>query len=67
MNSVLVASNRGPVSFTVDDDGELTMKRGGGGLVSGLSGVAKEHGVLWVCAALSDGDRSAVRLAPGGR
>ncbi|MFI6928538.1 trehalose-6-phosphate synthase [Nonomuraea spiralis] len=67
MNSVLVASNRGPVSFTVDDDGELSMKRGGGGLVSGLSGVAKEHGVLWVCAALSDGDRSAVRLAPGGR
>ncbi|MFC5833911.1 alpha,alpha-trehalose-phosphate synthase (UDP-forming) [Nonomuraea insulae] len=67
MNSVLLASNRGPVSFTVSDDGELTMKRGGGGLVSGLSGVAKNDGVLWVCAALSDGDRSAVRLADGGR
>ncbi|NJP98371.1 trehalose-6-phosphate synthase [Nonomuraea sp. FMUSA5-5] len=67
MNSVLLASNRGPVSFTVSDDGELTMKRGGGGLVSGLSGVAKDDGVLWVCAALSDGDRSAVRLASGGR
>lgn len=67
MNSVLVASNRGPVSFTVSDDGVLTMKRGGGGLVSGLSGVAKDNGVLWVCAALSDADRDAVRLAPGGR
>ena len=67
MNSVLVASNRGPVSFTVSDDGVLTMRRGGGGLVSGLSGVTKDDGVLWVCAALSDGDRSAVRLAPGGR
>ncbi|MFI6602300.1 trehalose-6-phosphate synthase [Nonomuraea sp. NPDC050536] len=67
MNSVLVASNRGPVSFTVSDDGVLTMRRGGGGLVSGLSGVAKDGGVLWVCAALSDGDRSAVRQAPGGR
>ncbi|NRQ35139.1 trehalose-6-phosphate synthase [Nonomuraea sp. NN258] len=67
MNSVLVASNRGPVSFTVPEDGVLTMKRGGGGLVSGLSGVAKDEGVLWVCAALSDGDRSAVRQAPGGR
>lgn len=65
MNSVLVASNRGPVSFTVDADGGLTMRRGGGGLVSGLSGVARE--VLWVCAALSDGDRGAVRHAPGGR
>jgi trehalose 6-phosphate synthase len=67
MNSVLVASNRGPVSFTVSDDGVLTMRRGGGGLVSGLSGVTKDDGVLWVCAALSDGDRRAVRLAPGGR
>ncbi|GAA4093948.1 alpha,alpha-trehalose-phosphate synthase (UDP-forming) [Nonomuraea soli] len=67
MNSVLVASNRGPVSFTVSDEGALIMKRGGGGLVSGLSGVAKSNGVLWVCAALSDGDRSAVRQAPGGR
>ncbi|WP_157249100.1 alpha,alpha-trehalose-phosphate synthase (UDP-forming) [Nonomuraea typhae] len=67
MNSVLVASNRGPVSFTVSGEGVLTMKRGGGGLVSGLSGVAKDDGVLWVCAALSDGDRGAVRQAPGGR
>ncbi|MEU7839073.1 MULTISPECIES: trehalose-6-phosphate synthase [unclassified Nonomuraea] len=67
MNSVLVASNRGPVSFTVSDDGVLTMKRGGGGLVSGLSGVLKDDGVLWVCAALTDGDRGAVRQAPGGR
>jgi len=67
MNSVLLASNRGPVSFTVSDDGELTMRRGGGGLVSGLSGVAREEGVLWVCAALSDGDRSVVRQTPGGR
>ena len=67
MNSILLASNRGPVSFTVSEDGVLTMKRGGGGLVSGLSGVAKDQGVLWVCAALSDGDHSAVRQAPGGR
>jgi trehalose 6-phosphate synthase len=67
MNSILLASNRGPVSFTVSEDGDLTMKRGGGGLVSGLSGVAKDEGVLWVCAALSDGDHSAVRQAPGGR
>src|SRR5690606_42005297 len=67
MNSVLLASNRGPVSFTVSDDGVLTMKRGGGGLVSGLSGVAGEEGVLWVCAALSDGDRGAARQATGGR
>ncbi|MGW8888594.1 alpha,alpha-trehalose-phosphate synthase (UDP-forming) [Streptomyces sp. NPDC055749] len=55
---VLVASNRGPVSYAQGEDGSLTSKRGGGGLVSGLSAVDDK---LWVCAALSDGDREAVR------
>ncbi|MEU1734247.1 trehalose-6-phosphate synthase [Streptosporangium sp. NPDC020145] len=67
MSGILVASNRGPVSFTMSEGGALSMRRGGGGLVSGLSEVSKELDVLWVCAALSDGDRGAVRLAPGGR
>lgn len=67
MNAVLVASNRGPVSFTLSEDGSLSMRRGGGGLVSGLAEVAKDLDMLWVCAALSDGDRSAVRLTSGGR
>lgn len=39
MSQVLVASNRGPVSFSLSDDGGLTMRRGGGGLVSGLAAV----------------------------
>jgi trehalose 6-phosphate synthase len=64
---VLVASNRGPVSFTLDADGTLSARRGGGGLVSGLSSVAAEAEVLWICAALSDADRAAARRAPGGR
>jgi len=63
---VLIASNRGPVSFTKGDDGQLSAKRGGGGMVSGLSAVADESDMLWVCAALSDGDRVAARAAPGG-
>jgi trehalose 6-phosphate synthase len=63
---VLIASNRGPVSFTRDDDGRLSAKRGGGGMVSGLSSVADEADLLWVCAALTDADRAAARAAPGG-
>ncbi|MCX5311593.1 trehalose-6-phosphate synthase [Streptomyces sp. NBC_00154] len=55
---VLVASNRGPVSYALGEDGSLSAKRGGGGLVSGLSAVEDK---LWVCAALGDGDREAVR------
>ncbi|MFC5752285.1 alpha,alpha-trehalose-phosphate synthase (UDP-forming) [Actinomadura rugatobispora] len=78
MSQVLVASNRGPVSFSLSDDGALTMRRGGGGLVSGLAGVTeagtatttdgeKAPEVLWVCAALGVGDRTASRRAPDGR
>ena len=63
---VLIASNRGPVSFTRDDDGTLSARRGGGGMVSGLSTVSEETDMLWVCAALSDADRAAARAAPGG-
>ncbi|MGW1704844.1 alpha,alpha-trehalose-phosphate synthase (UDP-forming) [Streptomyces sp. NPDC002206] len=55
---VLVASNRGPVSYALSEDGSISAKRGGGGLVSGLSAVEDK---LWVCAALDDGDREAVR------
>ncbi|MGO8956571.1 MAG: trehalose-6-phosphate synthase [Streptosporangiaceae bacterium] len=63
---VLIASNRGPVSFTRGDDGQLSAKRGGGGMVSGLSSVADSTDMLWVCAALSDADRAAARASPGG-
>ncbi|MFC5911004.1 alpha,alpha-trehalose-phosphate synthase (UDP-forming) [Streptacidiphilus monticola] len=59
--SILLASNRGPVSYTVEDDGTLSAKRGGGGLVSGLSAIGDEIDHVWVCAALSEGDRAAVR------
>ena len=64
---ILIASNRGPVSFTLGDDGNLTRHRGAGGLVSGLSAVAGQADVLWVCAALSDADRTAARAATEGR
>ncbi|MEU3409794.1 MULTISPECIES: alpha,alpha-trehalose-phosphate synthase (UDP-forming) [unclassified Streptomyces] len=63
---VLVASNRGPVSYQLREDGSLDARRGGGGLVSGLSAIGSDAGSVWVCAALGDGDRAAVRRADGG-
>ncbi|MET7601760.1 trehalose-6-phosphate synthase [Streptomyces avermitilis] len=62
---ILVASNRGPVSYTLDETGTLTSKRGGGGLVSGLSAIGPDAGALWVCSALGEGDREAVRRGVG--
>ncbi len=62
--AVVVASNRGPVAYRLADDGSLRSSRGGGGLISGLSALGD---AVWVCAALTEGDRLAVRRAPGGR
>ena len=67
---VLLAANRGPVSFTQQADGALTARRGGGGLVSALSSPAaagQAGDLLWRCAGLSDADRAAARKAPDGR
>ncbi|WP_371616576.1 trehalose-6-phosphate synthase [Streptomyces sp. NBC_00454] len=61
-SQVLVAANRGPLSYALAPDGMLSARRGGGGLVSGLSAaLAQQPEALWICAALSDADREAVR------
>ncbi|MFI1867352.1 trehalose-6-phosphate synthase [Streptomyces jumonjinensis] len=62
---VLVASNRGPITYVPRDDGGLDARRGGGGLVSGLSAIGSEAQALWVCSALGEGDREAVRRGVG--
>ncbi|WP_415938099.1 alpha,alpha-trehalose-phosphate synthase (UDP-forming) [Streptomyces sp. 039-1] len=64
-HGILVASNRGPITYQTQDDGSLHAKRGGGGLVSGLSAIGPDADALWVCAALGDGDREAVRRGVG--
>ena len=70
---LIVASNRGPVSYSHAEDGSLSANRGGGGMVSGLTSglaaVAADGGALWLCAALSAADREAARQpepAPSG-
>lgn len=56
---VVVVSNRGPVSFRVDDDGDLVARRGAGGLVSGLGPLVAGTGATWIAAAMGEGDRRA--------
>jgi trehalose 6-phosphate synthase len=55
---VILVSHRGPVQFGCSD-GERTTERGGGGLVTALSGLA-DHlpRARWVCAAVTDEDRA---------
>jgi trehalose 6-phosphate synthase len=53
---VIFLSNRGPVQYDCVD-GERTSQRGGGGLVTALSGLAgRLPGAVWVCGALTDED-----------
>jgi trehalose 6-phosphate synthase len=59
--SLVLASNRGPVSF--GDDGSV--RRGGGGLVSALGHSGAPSHAVWVCAALSDADRKAAKQSGG--
>jgi trehalose 6-phosphate synthase len=64
--ALVLASNRGPVSFRRTAEGGVTTSRGAGGLVSAMTGLSAEN-TVWVCAALDDVDREAAAAAPGGR
>ena len=55
---LIVVSNRGPVSFVQAGEGERTAKRGGGGLVTALSGLIRLHDVTWIASAITDEDRA---------
>lgn len=64
---MVIVSNRGPVSFRRAPDGAIVSARGGGGLVSAMSGLAEDGSTVWVCAALSDVDREMADASPDGR
>jgi trehalose 6-phosphate synthase len=58
-SDLVLASHRGPVSFTRTSEG-FRARRGSGGLVSGLLSAAQGHPACWVAAAITDDDRAAV-------
>ena len=51
---LIVAANRGPVSFHSDAAGEPVVTRGAGGLVTVLSAMLRRHPGVWIAAAASD-------------
>lgn len=55
---VLIASNRGPVSFRQLDGDSFETVRGTGGLVTAVSAIARDGDLTWVASALSDADRT---------
>ena len=65
-DAMVVASNRGPVTWSRNDDGDLTASRGFGGLVTALGGALQDEPGTWVSVALSDDDR-AIAQEHGGK
>jgi trehalose 6-phosphate synthase len=61
---IVVASNRGPISYSRNDRGQLVPSKGAGGLVTAMSGVFFHDDATWVAAAISDDD---IEIARGGR
>jgi trehalose 6-phosphate synthase len=55
-NGLVVASNRGPVSWRRTGTGELAPRRGAGGLVTALGGALQQEDGTWVSVALSGDD-----------
>ncbi|MGH2692781.1 MAG: alpha,alpha-trehalose-phosphate synthase (UDP-forming) [Actinomycetota bacterium] len=63
---ILVASNRGPVTFS-ESGGELEAHKGSGGLVTALAPAVQDTGGLWIAAAMSEEDRRKAAEDPRGR
>jgi trehalose 6-phosphate synthase len=61
---LIVASNRAPVSYRLDD-GQRVARRGGGGLVTGLRSLVRQHDVTWVASAMTEEDRNVAAEAGG--
>ncbi len=54
--ALIIASNRGPVTFFTGENGELEYERGGGGLVTALSGLTRNIKACWIAHAITEGD-----------
>lgn len=56
--TMIIAANRGPVTFQTAQDGSRTFSRGTGGLVTALIGLAQHSDVTWIACARSEDDVS---------
>src|SRR5262245_39580379 len=61
---LILVSNRGPVTFG-RDGGDRVAERGGGGLVTALTGLVEHEAALWISAGISEED--ALVAAEAGR
>jgi trehalose 6-phosphate synthase len=64
---LVLASNRGPLAFSIGESGRLEAHRSCGGLITALSAVARHIKVTWVAGAAGEADRALARRSPRGK
>ena len=62
---IILVSNRGPAAFEYDEEGQLVAHRGGGGLVTALTGLVHHRDALWIASAMTEADVEASRRHEG--
>lgn len=63
-HSLIVVSNRGPVTLERDAAGRRRHRQGAGGLVAALRPLVPQHDVTWVASAMTDEERAAAADGP---
>ncbi len=53
---LIIASNRGPVTFEKDKDGQFHYNRGSGGLITALTGLLQNVDSNWIACAMTEAD-----------
>ena len=64
---LIVSSNRGPLEYHLNPDGNLQPRRGSGVVVTALNAITQTHEYTWVANAMGEGDRRALDQAGGKR
>ena len=65
LGRLVIVSNRGPAQFERSEAGERIVRRGGGGLVTALTGLVAHRGALWIASAMTDEDVAVSREHAG--
>src|SRR5258708_9089324 len=60
---LIVATNRGPVAYSLSQDNELKPHRGTGGMVTALIETGNRMEVTWVAMSMTEGDRAPLNEA----
>jgi trehalose 6-phosphate synthase len=63
--SLIIASNRGPLTFERSKAGKVRRRRGTGGVVSAVSAISRYANPVWICSPMSSVEREMARETPG--